>query len=278
MKISFARALLLATLIPVAASAWGMNTSDRLEILEEYHGYFPCMECHEDQETDPRPRILEEEHEVPLEWEDDDGVTHLVEFGAWLSYADLLGESELEGLEKENLLRIGRTLEIESYMAMNDFSPEDSLWVLTHGGANLWCLDCHSPDNRDKLTKLNGEELSFNESHLLCGQCHGPVLRDWEHGVHGRTNGYWSAAMDSEGASIRLLCVECHIPHAPAFRGVDPPGPAPVTRIDNISHPEHLDHHVEPAKLARDVLGPHPWQPGAADAPSAQDHQGDDDH
>jgi hypothetical protein len=268
-------ALILTVVLLTATPVLALNTSDRIEVLEEYHGYYPCMDCHEDQESNPTPRILEEEHEIPLEWEDDEGETHLVEFGEWLSFADLLGQSELKGLAHGNMLRIGRRLDIENYMAENDYAPGDSLWVLTHGGANLWCLDCHSATNRDMLHKLNGEELGFNESHLLCGQCHGPVLRDWEHGVHGRSNGYWNLAMDEDELSTRLLCVECHIPHAPKFRGL-PAMPAPVTRIDNISQPEHVTHEVPPAKLARDILGPHPWQPQASDDDGSI--HGDDHH
>ncbi len=266
---------ILTAVLLTAGSALGLNTSDRIEVLEEYHGYYPCMDCHEDQETNPTPRILEEEHEIPLEWDDDEGNTHVVEFGEWLSFSDLLGQSELKGLTHENMTRIGRRLEIESYMTENDYAPEDSLWVLTHGGANLWCLDCHSSTNRDMLHKLNGEQLGFNESHLLCGQCHGPELRDWEHDVHGRSNGYWNLAMDEDDISTRLLCVECHTPHAPNFRSL-PASPPPVTRIDNISHPEHVSHEVPSAKLSRDILGPQPWQP--QDENKDASIHGDDHH
>jgi len=74
----------------------------------------------------------------------------------------------------KNMVRIGTRLQIETYMENNGLAPEDSVWTLVHGGGNLWCLNCHDSEDRDKLVKLNGELLTFNESHLLCGECHGP--------------------------------------------------------------------------------------------------------
>ena len=105
------------------------------------------------------------------------------------------------------------------------------------------------------LLKLNGEMLDFNQSHLLCGQCHGPELSDWEQGIHGRTNGYWDRSRDTEGLSTRQLCVECHVPHAPAFRP-QTPLPAPVSRIDNLPAGEYRPHA---RGSDRDLLGPHDW-------------------
>ena len=34
--------------------------------------------------------------------------------------------------------------------------------------------------------------MSFAESYVLCGQCHGEKLRDWRAGVHGRRTGQWN--------------------------------------------------------------------------------------
>ncbi|MAE70856.1 MAG: hypothetical protein CME06_10350 [Gemmatimonadetes bacterium] len=168
-----------------------------------------------------------------------------------------MGRGELEGSRRRNLIKIGERLRAARYMEEQGLSESDSIHVLTHGGANLWCLDCHSPDDRNSLHKLNGELLSFDESHLLCGQCHGPEFTDWEHGVHGRTNGYWNRAMDTERISKRLLCIQCHVPHAPRFQGTTPE-PAPVTRLDNISHPDHGSEHGT-HRGERDDLGPHDW-------------------
>jgi hypothetical protein len=189
------------------------------------------MDCHGDQETITTPRILEEEHFEPLEWEDDEGEVHLVPFGQLVAIGDLLGQGDTGTLAGDNLARIGARLNIASYMENNDLSPADSVWTLVHGGGNLWCLNCHNADDRDKLVKLNGELLTFNQSHLLCGECHGPVLRDWDRGIHGKTVGYWDPEQGEEAMTVRLLCVECHLPHRPAFASLMPM-PAPVLRID----------------------------------------------
>ncbi len=244
--------------ISAADSALAIRTSDRITALEEYHGYYPCMDCHADQETDPTPRFLIEEHEIPMEWEDDEGISHAVEFGELLAFSDLYQERENADLRQNNLLRIGERLNAREFMEDNDYAPNDSIWVLTHGGANLWCLDCHSSADYNLLHKLTGGTLTFNETHLLCGQCHGPILRDWEAGIHGKTVGYWNQEMDTEDETIRMLCVECHIAHAPRFRRLTPEV-GPVTRIDNISNPGHQPPRGEPDKVRRDELGPHPW-------------------
>ncbi len=88
--------------------------------------------------------------------------------------------------------------------------------VLDHGPKDRWCLDCHNPDDRDVLRLLNGRLISFDESYLLCGQCHGTIFRDWRHGIHGRRRGYWN------GGKSYLLCAHCHDPHAPAFHAIEP--------------------------------------------------------
>lgn len=220
---------LFALVLAMVATA--QVTTDRIEILTDDHGYYPCMDCHADQEPVATPRILEEEHEIPLEWEDADGVTRLVPFGDRVAIADLLGSSGRDDMMGENLVRIGTRLEIESYMDDNGLAPEDSVWTLVHGGGNLWCLDCHDSEDRDKLVKLNGELLTFNQSHLLCGECHGPKLRDWDRGIHGSTTGYWDMTRDDGETTVRKLCVECHLPHNPAFASMTPLA-GPVTRVD----------------------------------------------
>jgi hypothetical protein len=247
-------------------SAAEVATSDRLTVLEEQHGYFPCMDCHADQVTNPTPRFLTDEHDVPLEWDDEDGNTHIVPFGERVSFAQLLGKTADRSLRAQNLARIGEQLNAATYMQENAYSLEDSVYALTHGGGNLWCLDCHNADDRDKLRKLNGDVLTFNQSQFLCGQCHGPILTDWENGAHGRTNGYWNLEMDTQGISVRMLCVECHSPHAPAFPS-RMPKPGPVSRLDNVSHPDPHRQH-EALIGTRDDLGPHPWQKPESDSTS----------
>lgn len=98
--------------------------------------------------------------------------------------------------------------------------------VLEHDSKNRWCLDCHDAKNRDKLHLADGRLVDFNESYVLCGQCHGPKLRDWRNGIHGRRTGKWN------GQKKYLLCAHCHNPHTPKFKKVKPE-PAP-TRPENL--------------------------------------------
>ena len=85
--------------------------------------------------------------------------------------------------------------------------------VLAHGPGR-WCLDCHDLDNRNMLRLASGELVPFTESYRLCGQCHGDKLRDWKVGVHGKRVGRWDAG------KTYFLCVNCHNPHTPRFKGV----------------------------------------------------------
>jgi hypothetical protein len=96
---------------------------------------------------------------------------------------------------------------------------------LKHAEEQRWCLDCHSPDNRDKLRLANGELISFEESYNLCGQCHGTIFRDWKAGVHGKRTGMWN------GRKQYRLCVHCHNPHQPRFKPLKPL-PPPVMPED----------------------------------------------
>ncbi len=89
-----------------------------------------------------------------------------------------------------------------------------------HAKEQRWCLDCHNPDDRDKLRLVNGNLISFDESYMLCGQCHGTIFRDWKAGVHGKRTGEW------DGKKLYRLCVHCHNPHQPRFKPM-PPMPPP---------------------------------------------------
>lgn len=84
-----------------------------------------------------------------------------------------------------------------------------------------WCFDCHNPADRDKFRLANGTLVGFDESYKVCGQCHGPVLRDWKLGIHGKRTGMWN------GEKQYYLCVNCHYPHQPKFKAIEPmPPPA----------------------------------------------------
>lgn len=88
--------------------------------------------------------------------------------------------------------------------------------VLRHDEKNRWCLDCHNANDRDKLHLASGALIDFTESYKLCGQCHGPTLRDWKAGEHGKRTGSWS------GKKQYLLCASCHNPHSPRFHPLKP--------------------------------------------------------
>lgn len=93
--------------------------------------------------------------------------------------------------------------------------------ILRHDEKNRWCLDCHDAQNRDKLHLADGRLVDFTESYKLCGQCHGPTLRNWKAGEHGKRTGSWN------GVKQYLLCASCHSPHSPGFKPLKPK-PAPV--------------------------------------------------
>ncbi|MCK9364323.1 MAG: hypothetical protein M0P74_12095 [Syntrophales bacterium] len=91
---------------------------------------------------------------------------------------------------------------------------------LHHAENDRWCLDCHNPTDRDKLKLANGDKIQFTESHLLCGQCHGNIYRDWKVGIHGKRIGYFKG-----GERVYFLCVNCHNPHDPKFKSLKPEPP-----------------------------------------------------
>ena len=103
--------------------------------------------------------------------------------------------------------------------------PEHENIKLGHGthGRNNNCYNCHNESNLATLSARDGHELDFAQSSQICGSCHGPTIRDWDTGVHGRSNGYWNHAL---GTAVKKDCVNCHDPHKPKFPGRQPaPGP-----------------------------------------------------
>jgi len=91
---------------------------------------------------------------------------------------------------------------------------------LHHGGVRVWCLDCHSPMERNYLVPLSdGKPIPFEHSYELCGKCHGTKYRDWRNGIHGKRIGYWN------GLKTYHLCSHCHNPHRPRFRPIKPMPP-----------------------------------------------------
>jgi formate-dependent nitrite reductase cytochrome c552 subunit len=94
---------------------------------------------------------------------------------------------------------------------------------LKYAHGELTCLSCHNPSDYDTLRLADGRSVDFTDVMTLCGQCHGPQLRDYQHGAHGGMTGYWDL---SRGPRTRNNCVNCHDPHSPKYplaRPVFPP-------------------------------------------------------
>ena len=121
--------------------------------------YFPCMDCHEDEEIN-----IVEEHKL---------------------------------------------------------TEEHETLVLEHGGERFWCPTCHNLENMDHLRSMKNQRIDFNESYLVCGQCHFERQSDWFRGGHGKRIGNWN------DEKIILGCVECHNPHSPSIKPKKP-DPPPV--------------------------------------------------
>jgi hypothetical protein len=111
---------------------------------------------------------------------------------------------------------------------------------LKHGN-NRFCLNCHHPENRNVFVDYDGSEIAEEDVVLLCAKCHGPQHRDWMKGAHGRRNGYWDV---SKGESAKLACIQCHDPHDPSFKAMEPlPGPSYPARA--AGNPDKKSHHEE---------------------------------
>lgn len=87
----------------------------------------------------------------------------------------------------------------------------------SHGTVS--CLSCHNAADYDSLQLADGHRVEFTDVMTLCGQCHGPQMKDFEHGVHGGLNGYWDL---SRGPQQKNNCVDCHNPHTPQFPKMQP--------------------------------------------------------
>ncbi|HEB49410.1 MAG TPA: hypothetical protein ENI89_02270 [Desulfobulbus sp.] len=117
--------------------------------------------------------------------------------------------------------------------------------MFDHASDQRWCLDCHNPNDRDKLRLASGKLITFEESYYLCGQCHGTIFRDWKAGVHGKRTGEWN------GKKIYRLCVHCHNPHSPRFKPLKPlPPPKRPEEIRN----SHLTNEQIPSNPLEALL------------------------
>lgn len=103
---------------------------------------------------------------------------------------------------------------------------------LTFKHGQLSCLSCHNAKDYNQLRLADGTNLRFQQVMQLCGQCHGPQYRDYQHGAHGGMNGYWDL---KRGPRKRNNCIDCHDPHAPDYPIVTPVFPQSI-RFKNKSH------------------------------------------
>ena len=101
--------------------------------------------------------------------------------------------------------------------AVKDLDEFHGGMAFSHGTVS--CLSCHNPNDYDSLKLADGSRVEFTDVMTLCGQCHGPQLRDFEHGAHGGMNGHWDLA---RGPQVKNNCVDCHNPHSPQFPKMRP--------------------------------------------------------
>ncbi|WP_144998434.1 cytochrome c3 family protein [Polystyrenella longa] len=110
---------------------------------------------------------------------------------------------------------------------------------MAHG--NLNCLSCHNAENYDSLKLANGAKVEFKNVMKLCGQCHGPQMKDYENDVHGGMNGFWDR---TRGPQKKNNCIDCHHPHTPQFPHMVPTF-KPKDRFLNDGHTSESPHKSE---------------------------------
>jgi hypothetical protein len=160
------------------------------------------------------------------------------------SYADLVrAKEDLSDFECYTCHEKGKPPPLRYDTNQNLIVPkEHSDIVMGHGshGRNNNCFNCHNETNLERLQTRDGREVTFADSPMLCGSCHGPTYRDWEAGAHGRISGSWDHSL---GAAVRKQCVNCHNPHSPHFPSRPPaPGPHPLRAVA-ASTVEPESHH-----------------------------------
>lgn len=91
-----------------------------------------------------------------------------------------------------------------------------------HGITNMWCSTCHDLENKNTLRTVFGDQVNFDDSYLVCAQCHNRVYEDWQYGAHGKRKKRWRGGREID------TCTHCHNPHLdPGFaprQPLPPPG------------------------------------------------------
>lgn len=91
-------------------------------------------------------------------------------------------------------------------------SSKKAHWNISINHANqntMNCITCHNGKNMDNLQSLTGNQIDFNNSYVVCSQCHQKQFKDWKGGAHGKRIGSWAPPRAS------MTCVNCHNPHDP---------------------------------------------------------------
>jgi hypothetical protein len=156
-------------------------------------------------------------------------------------------------------------------------SPPETVRTLTQHthialkhGINTRCFNCHNLTNRDTFVDDWGRPIPYGQPQLVCAKCHGPVYRDWLHGSHGRTNGFWDAR---KGSMQRRKCVECHDPHEPPFRPMKPAPPPQTLRMGDQDFPPEYPAVSNPLGIYRQIPPPGGSAESARSAETRPDDQ-----
>ena len=157
---------------------------------------------------------------------------------AWATDATPVGQVSLRPTHKVGAFtyRCGECHRIYPWprAAGGEFTKHSGIH-LEHG-INSRCLNCHHPTNREAFVDDFGHEIPWDQPQEMCAKCHGPVYRDWQHGSHGRINGYWDT---QRGEQVRLQCTACHDPHHPPFQPLASAPPPHTLRMK----PQHVAPH-----------------------------------
>lgn len=86
------------------------------------------------------------------------------------------------------------------------------------------CFFCHDRKDRNKLVLINKSKVSYNQSYMVCTQCHGEKFREWNVNIHGKQIGSWNVGSSTK--TYRMSCTACHNAHSPKIKPMKTePGP-----------------------------------------------------
>jgi len=104
-----------------------------------------------------------------------------------------------------------------------------------HGRTNMWCSTCHDLENKNRLRTVFGDPVDFDQSYLVCAQCHNQTFVDWQYGAHGKRKKRWRGGREIDN------CTHCHNPHInPGFAPRQPLPPPGVRK--GMQHQPRLHH------------------------------------